>query len=200
MRFTLFPIAILLTACQPAYLSDGRPNPSSVYFEIPVDSKFVLRKDVTFPPYRKDMFFQNGKLSDYSGVNRWTAYCALSLHAQRHVPFTVKTDTFVAKKVSRQYLFQLAGAPVQVAGQFDRGGFQEWRVLATVVELSSDTQPEVVKMTCAEWGLPQDTSNVTLNGIRKSFGDFVELEIADSATPSTSPGKQSRLSGSTGYQ
>ncbi len=197
MRFALLTVAMLLTACQPAYLSNGQPNPSSVYFEIPVDSKFVLRKDVTFPPYRKDMFFQNGKLSDYSGVNKWTAYCALSLHAQRQVPFTVKADTFVARKVSRQFLFQLAGAPLQVAGQFDRDGFQEWRVLATVVELSSDTQPEVARMTCAQWGLPQDLSNVTLNGIRTSFGDFVQLEIADLRTPSTSSGKRSRLSGGT---
>jgi hypothetical protein len=200
MRFALLPVAMLLAACQPAYLSDGQPNPASVYFEIPVDSKFVLRKDVTFPPYRKDMFFQNGKLSDYSGVNRWIAYCALSLHAQRKVPFTVKADTFVAKKVSRQYLFQLARASFQVAEQFDRDGFQEWRVLATVAELSSDSQPEVARMTCAQWGLPQDLSNVTLNGIRKSFGDFVQLEIADLHAPSTSPGKQSRLSGGASYQ
>lgn len=195
MRFALLTVAMLLTACQPAYFNDGQPNPSSVYFEIPVDSKFVLRKDVAFPPYRKDMFFQNGKLSDYSGVNRWTAYCALSLHAQRRAPFVVKADTFVAKKVSRQHLFQLAAAPLQVAGQFDHDGFQEWRVLATVVELSSGAQPEVARMTCAGWGLPQDLSNVTLNGIRKSFGDFVQLEIANVPISSTSSGKQSRLSG-----
>lgn len=191
MRFALLTFAILLTACQPAYLSNGQPNPNSPYFEIPVDSKFVLRKDVTFPPYRKDMFFQNGKLSDYSGVNEWTAYCALSLHAQRRVPFTVKADTFVAKKVSREYLFQLASGPVQVAAQRDRGGFQEWRVLATVFELSSDSQPEVARMTCAEWGSPQDQSNVTLNGIRTSFGDFVELQIAGLHTPSTRPAGRS---------
>lgn len=200
MRFALFTVAILLTACQPAYLSDGQPNPNSVYFEIPVESKFVLRKDVTFPPYRKDMFFQNGQVSDYSRVNKWTAYCALSLYAQRQIPFTVKADTFVAKKVSREYLFQLAAAPLQVAAQFDRDGFQEWRVLATVVELSSGTQPEVAKMTCAQWGLPQDLSNVTLSGIRKSFGHLVQLELADLRRPSTSSGKQSRLSGSTSYQ
>ena len=199
MRFVLLTAAMLLTACQPAYLRDGQPNPDSVYFEIPVDSKFVLRKDVTFPAYRKDMFFQNGKVSDYAGVNKWVAYCALSLHAQRHVSFTVKPDTFAAKKVSREYLFQLASVPLQVAAQLDRDGFQEWRVLATVVELSSESQPEVTKMTCAQWGLPQDLSNVTLNGIRKSFGDFVQLDIADLRAPSTS-GKQSPLPGGASYQ
>ena len=200
MRFAFFVSAILLTACQPAYLSDGQPNPNSVYFEIPVDSKFVLRKDVTFPPYRKDMFFQNGKVSDYAAVNKWTAYCALSLHAQRQVPFTVKADTFVATKVSRQYLFQLASAPLQVASQLDRDGFQEWRVLATVVELSSETQSEVARMTCAQWGLPQDISNVTLNGMRKSFGEFVQLEIVDLRAPSAAPGKQSHAPGGSSYQ
>lgn len=199
MRFALLTVAILLTACQPAYLNDGQLNAGSVYFEIPVDSKFVLHKDVTFPAYRKDMFFQNGRVSDYAGVNRWGAYCALSLHAQRQIPFTVRADTFIAKKVSRQYLFQLASAPVQVA-QFDRDGFQEWRVLATVAELSSAAQPEVARMTCAEWGLPQDLSNVTLSGIRKSFGDFVQLQVVDIRAPSASPGKQSRLTGGNSYQ
>ena len=199
MRFVLLTAAMLLTACQPAYLRDGQPNPDSVYFEIPVDSKFVLRKDVTFPAYRKDMFFQNGRVSDYAGINKWIAYCALSLHAQRQVSFTVKPDTFAAKKVSREYLFQLASVPLQVAAQLDRDGFQEWRVLATVVELSSDSQREVKKMTCAQWGLPQDLSNVTLNGIRKSFGDFVQLEIAGLHAPST-PGKQSPLPGDASYQ
>ncbi len=200
MRFALLTVALLLVACQPAYLKDGQPNAASVYFEVPVDSKFVLRKDVTFPAYRKDMFFQNGSVSDYAGVNRWVPYCALSLHAQRQVPFTVKADTFVARKVSRQFLFQLAGAPVLVA-QLDRGGgFQQWSVLATVFELSSERQPDVARMTCAEWGLPQDVSNVTLNGIRKSFGDFVQLEVADIHTPSRSSGKPSRPTGGGRYQ
>jgi hypothetical protein len=178
-RLTPLAVTILIAACQPAYLKGGQPNPDSPYFDIPVDSELVLHKDVTLPPYQKDLFFQNGKVSDYAGVNKWHPYCALSVHAKTQVPQIVKADSFVVEKVGRQFLFQLAAADFQVA-QLDRGGgFQQWQVLATVMEISSDRQPGVVQMTCAAWGLPQDMSNVTLNTIRKALGEAATLKVAD---------------------
>lgn len=181
-RPTTLALAILLAACQPAYLKSGQPNPDSPYFSIPVDSKVVLHREVTFPAYRKDMFFQNGKVSDFAEVNKWLPYCAISVHAKTQVPQIVKADTFVVKKVVRKFLFTLAKAEFQVA-QLDRSGFQEWQVLATIMELSSGRQPSVVQMTCAAWGLPQDISNVTLNSIRKALGDMVTLQVADNQGP-----------------
>jgi hypothetical protein len=196
-RLTLFPLALLLAACQPAYLKSGQPNPNSPYFEVPVDSKFVLNTDVTFPAYQKDMFFQNGKVSDFAGVNKWLPYCALSVHAKTKVPQIVKADTFLVQKVAQKFLFTLAKADFQVA-QLDRSGNDEWRVLATVMELSSARQPGVVRMTCAAWGLPQDMSNVTLNSIRKALGDAVTLEVADNQGPRPVTGQAKNPKGS-GY-
>lgn len=195
-RLTLSALAMLLAACQPAYLKSGQPNPDSPYFEVPVDSEFVLNTDVTFPAYQKDMFFQNGKVSDFGGVNRWLPYCALSVHAKTQVPQIVKADTFVVQKVMQKYLFTLAKAELQVA-QLKRHDVDEWRVLATVMELSSERQPGVVRMTCAAWGLPQDMSNVTLNSIRKAFGDVVTLKLADiqGARPVTGQPRDSKGSG-----
>ncbi len=196
-RLVLFSLAILLAACQPVYLKSGEPNPDSPYFEVPVDSKFVLNRDVTFPAYHKDMFFQNGKVSDFAGVNKWLSYCALSVHAKTQVPQIVKADTFVVEKVVRKFLFTLAKAEYQVA-QLDRSGVNEWRVLATVMELSSKRQPGVVQMTCAAWGMPQDISNVTLNSIRKALGDVVTLQVADIQGPRPLTG-QPRDSKGSGY-
>ncbi len=176
-RLAPLAVAILLAACQPAYLKSGGPNPDSPYFSIPVDSEVVLHKDVTFPAYQKDMFFQKGKTSDYAGVNQWLPYCALSVHAKTQVPQSVQADSFVVEKVVRKFLFQLAAADMQVA-QLDRSGFQQWQVLATVMELSSTRQPGVVQMTCAAWGLPQDISNVTLNTIRQALGEVATLKLA----------------------
>ena len=143
------------------------------------------------------MFFQNGKVSDFAGINKWLPYCALSVHAKTKVPQIVKADTFVVQKVVRKYLFTLAKADFQVA-QLDRSGVDEWRVLATVMELSSERQPGVVQMTCAAWGLPQDISNVTLNNIRKALGDVVTLEVADNQGPRPVTG-QPRDSKDSGY-
>lgn len=195
-RLTPLALVIFLAACQPAYLKSGQPNPDSPNFDIPVDSELVLHKDVTFPAYRKDMFFQNGKTSDFVGINQWLPYCALTVHAKTQVPQIVKADSFVVQKVVRKFLFQLAAADVQVA-QLDRSGFQEWQVLATVMELSSNHQPGVVQMTCAAWGLPQDISNVTLNTIRQALGDVATLNVADlrGSRPNTGQPRDSKGSG-----
>ncbi|NIO40864.1 MAG: hypothetical protein GTO41_12185 [Burkholderiales bacterium] len=67
------------------------------------------------------------------------------------------------------------------------------------MELHSETQPDVVRMTCARWGVPQELSNVTVAGIRKSLGDIVTLELADaraSVAPATKP---QRRRGDAGY-
>ena len=196
-HLALLAVAIFLGSCQPAYLKSGQPNPDSPNFDVPVDSELVLHKDVTFPPYRKDMFFQKGKTSDYAAVNQWLPYCALSIDVKNKIPQIVKADRFVVQKVERKFLFQLAAADVQVA-QLDPSGFQEWQVLATVMELSSDRQPGVVQLTCAAWGLPQDISNVTLNTIRQALGDVATLNVADLGQSRSSTG-QPRDSKGSGY-
>lgn len=178
-RFALFTLTVVLTACQSAYLTDGRPNENSPLFEVPVGSTVVLEQELIVPAYQQDIFLQDGKAFDFSTVNKWRPYCALSLHAQTKQPKAMQADTFVVRKVSRQLLFQLAGRPVQVAGITDGSdGFQSWRVNAAVMELSSGRQPDVVKLTCAAWGLPPDVTYVTLAAIRGALGGVVSLHLA----------------------
>jgi hypothetical protein len=183
MRFVLLTAAMLLTACQPAYLSDGQPNPNSVYFEIPVGSKFMLHQTLTVRPYSPNVFFQNGQAMPFYDVNQFIAYCALTMYAQKQVPQTIKPDTFVVTKVYREYLYQLASASVMLAQTFQDKDGETWHVLATQMDLQAKDQPDVIRLTCAAWGLPQDISNVTLAGIRKSLGNIATLEVADIKAP-----------------
>lgn len=186
MRIALVVCTVLLTACQPVYLKDGSPNENSPYFEVPVDSKFVLHQTLTIPPHQQYIYFQHGKAVPFQDVNEFIAYCALTLHAKKQVPQMVKPDTFVVTKVYRQYLFQLAEATLTVARVFERGDGETWQVLSTQMELRSQTQPDVIRMTCAEWGIPQDISNVTVAGIRRSLGQLVTLELPDLGAPAAS--------------
>jgi hypothetical protein len=189
----------LLVGCQPAYLKDGRPNENSPYFEIPVGSKFVLHQTLTIRPYSRNVFFQNGRALPFFDVNEFIDYCALTLYAQKQAPQTVKPDTFTVTKVYREYLYQLASAPVVLAQMFQDKDGDTWHVLATQMELQAKDQPDVIRLTCAAWGLPQDISNVTLAGIRKSLGDVATLELADSKAPGAGgSGGQPRRQG-TGY-
>ncbi len=57
------------------------------------------------------------------------------------------------------------------------GGGMTYQVLATLLELRSVNQPDVVRMTCATWGLPQDSAHLTLGQIRQSLGDIFLLEM-----------------------
>ncbi len=183
---TLLTLLVVLAGCQSAYLSDGRPNESSPLYEVPLGSKVVLERELTVPAYRQDVFLQDGKVFDFATVNKWRPYCALSLHAQAKQARVMQPDSFVVRKVSRQLLFQLAGRPLQIAGiTSGSDGFQTWRVQAAVMELSSGRQPDVVKLTCAAWGLPQDASYVTLAAIRGALGEVVSLQLAGGAAPGT---------------
>lgn len=199
MRIVSLVCTALLVACQPIYLKDGRPNENSPYFEVPVHSKFVLHQTLTIPPYRRHVYFQHGKAMPFQAVNEFLDYCALTLHTKKQVPQMIKPDTFVITKVYRQYLFQLANATITIAQVIDRGDGEPWQVLATQMELRSETQPEVIRMTCAGWGLPQEQSNVTVDGIRKSLGDIVTLELADINAPVTPTTEPQRRRGGSGY-
>jgi hypothetical protein len=183
VRATLLVCAALLISCQPAYLKDGRPNENSPYFEIPVESKLVLHQTLTVRPYSRNVFFQNGRAMPFFDVNEFIDYCALTLYAQKQVPQTIKPDTFVVTKVYREYLYQLASASVMLAQVMQNNDGETWHVLATQMELQAKNQPDVIRMTCAAWGLPQDISNVTLAGIRKSLGEIATLEVADIKAP-----------------
>ncbi len=76
----------------------------------------------------------------------------------------------------RQYLFDLAMGPVMVAELTPGGGLTN-QVIATLLELRSVQQPDVVRMTCANWGIPQDLAHLTLGQIRESLGDIFVLEL-----------------------
>ncbi len=198
MRITLLICTVLLVSCQPAYLKDGRPNENSPYFEIPVDSKLVLHQMLTVPAYGRNVFFQRGQVRLFYYVNEFIDYCALTVYAQKQVPQTIKPDTFVVTKVYREYLYQLADASVIVAQAFQDKDGDTWHVLATQMELQAKNQPDVIRLTCAAWGVPQDISNVTVAGIRRSLGEIATLELADIKAPRAGGSAGSRHQGS-GY-
>ena len=76
----------------------------------------------------------------------------------------------------RQHLFDLALGPVMVAG-LTPGGGMTYQVVAILLELRSVKQPDIIRMTCANWGLPQDLAHLTLGQMRESLGDIFVLEL-----------------------
>jgi hypothetical protein len=168
-------LIIWLAGCRsPVMQLEGDEN--SPNFRIPVDSKLVLQQELLVPARRDRVYFQKGKVSLFQYVNQYLPYCALSLYAKKDVAQTIVPDEFIVHKTYRQFLFDLAMGPVMVAG-LSPGGGMTYQVLATLLELRSVNQPDVVRMTCSNWGLPQDSAHLTLGQMRESLGDIFLLEM-----------------------
>ncbi len=176
------PRAVLLLAgwvaiagCQNYYAQHIYGNESSTHFSVPVDSIFELKQPLTIPADRSRVFFQAGRAMSLGAVDRYSAYCSLDVVTRRPAAQTVAPDRFVVQKVRREYRYQLADAGQFLQVTFDQGGDADYLVVATILELYSAGQPDVLALACASWGLPQDRSYVSIELIRTTLGGFFDL-------------------------
>ena len=182
-RIAALLLMALAAACETAY-KDGVPNERSSYFEVPVDSKLVLHRSLEVPPGQGSAYLQRGKLLPWYDVNQYAPYCAIGLGARREVAQSVSPDEFVIRKVTQRFLFTLAAAPRFVRAAADRADDgMTYEVVGTVMEVHSARQPEVRALTCANWGLPQGRSYLTVENIRQALGSYFTLELAAPARP-----------------
>ena len=188
IRFVSLALVVFVSACQTAY-KDGQPNEDSPYYEVPVDSKLILHRDLTIPAKTAIVYFQRGQifLKHYQ-YNRYGTYCELELSAKRNVLQTVKADEFVIYKVKQETVFgdggliQLARGRVRfgLAQSFgrDNDGIRLYEVVATRMALRSERQPDVHALICASWEPAQAMSYLTIRKIRNTLGDIFTLQLA----------------------
>ncbi len=180
LRFVIVAVAmVVLPGCQSFYEKNIEGNTNSPYFLVPVDSTITLKQELTIPANRDRIYLVEGQLRRWQDVDVYRPYCMLQVATTKRVPQTVKPAEFVVQKVFQETIYQLAlQGPTQVA-QLDRdGGVMEYKVVATVMELFSQNEPEVTKMTCGRWELPADMPHITINGIHKQLGGIFELTLA----------------------
>ncbi len=176
-RFLILVVVALLTACQGYYQRHIHGNENSPYFRVPVDSMLVLTTPVTIPAGTEHIFFQNNKLTPIRDVNRYLPYCEIQVSAARSSAQTIDPDEFVIFKIYHLNKFQLAeGGLIRTEMRDDSGG-EDFEVVATVMELYSAQQPEVRRLLCASWGLPQSMSFVTVHMIREQLAGYFDLRL-----------------------
>ena len=190
IRFVALALVVFVSACQTAY-KDGQPNEDSPYYEVPVDSKLILHRDLAIPARTDIVYLQRGQIVlKYHQVYRWGTYCELELSRKRDVPQTIEADEFLIYKVKQERVFgeggfmQLAGRGVfgGVAGIMrDNGGKQLYEVVATRMALRSERQPDVQALICASWHSAQAMSYLTIRKIRNTLGDIFSLQLAQGA-------------------
>ncbi|MDH3638829.1 MAG: hypothetical protein OES09_10265 [Gammaproteobacteria bacterium] len=167
---------VAIAGCQSYYTEHIFGNESSTHFTVPVDSIFELERAVTVSENRSRVFFQGGRAIELGKVDRYSAYCWLELASRKPAPQVVEPDRFVVRAVRREYRYQLADAARFIrVGQLDNGSGTDYLVVATILELYSSEQPDVLRLVCANWGLPQDRSNISIEVIRAVLDGFFTL-------------------------
>jgi hypothetical protein len=139
---------------------------------------------------QSDVFFQNGRSMDWRAVNRYLPYCALKVASKQEAVQPIHPDAFVVRKSYTERFFNLVrvddaldvqpatfGSIMAGAAGLDHDGGMEYEVVATVMELSSEGQPDVTALICADWGVPQNASYITVYKIRRALGTFFKIEL-----------------------
>ncbi len=153
-------------------------NENSEYYRVPVDSTLVLNQSLTIPIRHKRVYFQDGRPLAFYEVNEYQPWCVLRMRAKKDVAQMIAPGEFVVSEVTREHLYEIARLPILVA-QFDTDGGSEmtYQVVATRMELTSDTQPDVRTLSCSRWSIPQDRYWVTIRDVRETLGSIFNLRL-----------------------
>lgn len=178
-RALMLAVVVLLCGCQTSY----QGNEDSPYYKVPVGSTLILNNDITIPPYKAGVYIQGGQILPLSQVNKYYPHCKFEVLKIREAPQTVKADTFVIKKVVQEITdtvdtgqLRLAGISIGINISDDDG--PSVQTYATRLNLRSERQPEVFRLSCGQWAYPSQGQQVTINEMRKALGNLFTLQLA----------------------
>jgi hypothetical protein len=131
----------------------------SQFFYIRPGSKLILHKDVTIPKERSHASFQHGKA--VSGLDNYTVGCVLDV--RNLGPGMVSAGTFTIPRAESS---------------------QEWisrpniMRFYRVIYLQSDSQPDVLRLTCQDWDGPLLGTDISVPEMRDALGSYFSFEFA----------------------
>lgn len=183
-RMTLAMLA-LLTACRTA---SYRGDEDSPYYAVPAGSRLVLHRELPVAARRADIYLQGGRVVEYAQVNPYHPYCAFELRTLRAEARTVAVDEFVITRATQEIVFSVRAADrdpgrappgrlVGSVGGTDTEG-ESFRVFATRLELRSERQPDVLRLTCGHWVYPPYETHLSIRQIREALGAGFALKLA----------------------
>lgn len=186
-RLTLIlAFGLALGACQTArYEGDV----SSPYYAPPAGTRVILNREITIPSEQVSVMLQNGEIVRAGEINTYHPHCKFEVRRRLEVAQAVKPDDFLVTRVERSLLHSVdAGAVLHArvsvgigigigVGGGVNGDGPSVQTYATRMNLHSDRQPDVLRLTCGQWGYPYDGEHVSVNGMRKALGDVITLKL-----------------------
>jgi len=183
-RLAMLAAIALLCACQSAYVG----NEDSPYYTVPIGSKLVLREGITIPPQLAGVFLQGGQIKPLSQINQYYPYCKFELWKLSDQPQTIRPDEFTITKVTQEITHSVSAGNVQLAGVSVGIGMHiglgedgaSVQTYATRLNLRSEKQPEVFRLSCGQWAYPATGQHVTIKEMRQALGEVFVLRLAPS--------------------
>jgi hypothetical protein len=148
---------VFITGCASAMAV--KDDVDSQFFYIRPGSKLILHKDVSIPKDRSHTSFQHGRV--VSGLDNYTVGCVLDV--RNLGPSVVSAGAFTISRAesSREWVSH------PNIMRFYR-----------VIYLRSDTQPDVLRLTCHDWDGPLLGKDISIPEIREALGGYCSFEFA----------------------
>lgn len=178
--FLLFPLLVLIGACQAPTFSADSPLTA-----VPVQSTLILHHPLTLPPRTVSLWFQNGKQQQEASLDRYYPHCKFETRRMQDGPKTVEPDTFLIHKVVRWDDYAMQSVQL-AANRFISGiavdgsdGGPSHVNTATEMFLRSSSQPDVYRLICSQWEDAAEANHVTINQIRRVLGETFTLKLPE---------------------
>jgi hypothetical protein len=177
-------IATALSGCQTA---SYRGDINSPYYVVPAGARLVLGEELKLGPDQVSVYVQNGQVLRMSQVQVYSPFCKFELNHQSEAPRTVAPDQIDVTRAfqyrhdggfsansppRRQYL----AANLQV-GQMGGEGGAPLHSYITQMDLRSEKQPEIFRMTCLRWSYPGMPEHISIAEIKKTLNPLFTLRM-----------------------
>ncbi len=181
-RMAILTVVIFLAACQTASYEGNEGSP---YYKVPIGSKLILRQDIVIPPHAAGIYLQGGKIAPLAQVNQYYPHCKFEVLKLKDTPQTIQPDEFSIKKVVQETthsvgLDRLQSAAVSIGVGIHIGMDDDHSTLMTYVtrlDLHSEKQPDVFRLSCGLWAYPPQGQHVTIREIRQVLGNVFTLGL-----------------------
>lgn len=189
MRVVLVSIGLVavLAACQTvSYQGDV----NSPYYVVPAGSRLTLTKELRLEPDQLSVYIQYGRVLPFSQVRVYSPFCKFELYDQSDVARTVMPDQMV---VTKTFHYQTDGAfsryvprrRTQLAstvlfaqmGSGQSPGGPPLYSYVTRMNLRSEKQPQIFRLSCARWAYAGMDEHVTIAEIRRTLSPLFTLRL-----------------------
>lgn len=189
---TLIASLTALTGCA-GFLSD-EGNEHSPFYVVPRGSQLVLHQELTILGDEVGVYIQDGRPQPFTDVRKYYPHCKFELYSLRSAVRKVAPDTFsVTRVIQEESHSAQQGASLYaqaLAGVFtDIDNDPPLRAFVTRMYLHSAKQPDVFRLSCAQWGYPPQDGHVTIAEMRHALGEVFALQLVKptDATPNRRP-------------